>query len=108
MGTLRMKRGDSFSFTACLLGDIPANVIFSFYLRKSAGDSGAPLIKKSTTSGGVLVSGHELIVTLEPADTLSLPNESRIYSYEITQKDQDGQFFTLDSGDFQVRANLSR
>lgn len=108
MGTLRMKRGDSFSFTACLLGDIPERTVFSFYLRKSAKDTGAPLIKKNTVSGGVLIDGRELIVSLEPADTLSLTNESRIYSYEITQKDQDGQFFTLDSGDFQIRANLSR
>jgi hypothetical protein len=84
------------------------STIFSFFVRRRAGETGAPLIQKNNMSGGVLIDNRELIVTLEPSDTLSLPNESRIYAYEITQRDQDGQFFTLDAGELQVRGNLSR
>lgn len=108
MGTLVTMRGDTFSFSADVFGDPVAGTLFTFAIRRFPGEAGNPLIKKDNKArGGVTLVDKVLTVNLDPSDTLALPDESRIYRYEITQKGLGGEFYTLDSGEFQVRGNLS-
>lgn len=108
MGMLVMRRGDSFAFDADVIGDVATGTTFTFVVRRYVGEPGEALIRKDNKArGGLAVVDKVLTVNLDPADTLALPNEHRIYRYEITQNGLAGEFFTLDYGELQVRGNIS-
>lgn len=108
MTTLLMKRGDTFVCEAPIIGEPVPGALFAFSIRRFAGEPGIPVIKKDNKArGGVTIANKTLTISLNPADTLILPNEHRIYVYEITQQNHNGEFFTLDDGEFQIRASLT-
>lgn len=112
MITLRTTRGDKLAFDVVVSnedGTMDLGVCdLTFSMKRSLNDQTAPLLKKTSRSGAIAVTSTTTArVTLTPQDTASLPNESRIYKFDVKVKQQDGSVFTVLSGDLEVRASAS-
>lgn len=111
---LRMKRGDEFSFEASVTkGNAPFDLKGStvhFFAKDSRNDSDPSLIKLSTVLGGVSIldsPNGKVRVTLLPADTLPLPNQTKHYEFDLKVKEQDGSVFSVLCGELIVRASVN-